>query len=84
MGKSFADSLKSLRTTRGMSQQQLADMLYVDRSTVANWESGRRVPNAIQIANIASVFNTEVSMLMKAASSMGLPPPRPITFHHCH
>ena len=72
MGKSFADSLKSLRTTRGMSQQQLADMLYVDRSTVDNWESGRRVPNAIQIANIASVFNTEVSMLMEDASDCPL------------
>ena len=40
----FSDSLKALRQSRGLSQQQLAAELFVNRSTVARWESGDRIP----------------------------------------
>lgn len=75
MSNSFADSLKSFRTARGLSQQQLAELLYVDRSTVANWESGRRVPNALQITNIASALGIDVGTLMNSASTVNKAPP---------
>ena len=77
MRNSFADSLKSFRTARGLSQQQLAELLYVDRSTVANWESGRRVPNALQITNIASALGIDVGTLMNSASTVSKAPPPP-------
>ena len=75
MSNSFADSLKSFRAARGLSQQQLAELLYVDRSTVANWESGRRVPNALQITNIASALGIDVGTLMNSASTVSKAPP---------
>ena len=50
MKDSFADTLKQFRTDKKLSQQQLADMLFVERTTIANWETGRRCfcgsPNA--------------------------------------
>ena len=42
----FSDTLKNLRTEKGLSQQQLADRMYVTRSTVARWEIGSRLPDA--------------------------------------
>ena len=42
MKDSFADTLKQFRTDKKLSQQQLADMLFVERTTIANWETGRR------------------------------------------
>ena len=47
MKDSFADTLKQFRTEKNLSQQQLADMLFVERSTIANWETGRRIPDAV-------------------------------------
>ena len=51
MKDSFADTLKQFRTEKNLSQQQLADMLFVERTTIANWETGRRIPDADFIGN---------------------------------
>ena len=61
---SLGETIKQLRTERGLSQQQFADMLYIDRSTCANWETGRRMPDASMIVQIASVLDVETSYLM--------------------
>ena len=68
MSRSFADTLKQIRTEQGLSQQQLADKLFVDRSSVANWESGRRVPNALLITRIAETLGVEIGTLMTSVN----------------
>lgn len=68
MSQLLAESIKRLRKERGLSQQQLADMLYVDRSSIAHWELGRRVPDAEVISRLSQVFNVDVNSLMDAAS----------------
>lgn len=40
MGMTFADILRDLRIKRNLSQQQLANQLFVNRSSIAHWESG--------------------------------------------
>lgn len=40
MKVSFGESLRRLRMERSISQQQLGNLLHVDRSTIAKWESG--------------------------------------------
>ena len=64
MANSFAETLKTKRNEKKLSQQKLAELLFVDRSTISNWESGRRVPDAILIARIAEVLQVEVSTLL--------------------
>ena len=78
MSKSFADTLKLIRTEQGLSQQQLADKLFVDRSSVANWESGRRVPNALLITRIAETLGVEIGMLMTSVNEEEEAKPRVI------
>ena len=41
----FKDKLKQFRAEKGLTQSQLADLLYVSRSTVAKWENGLGLPN---------------------------------------
>lgn len=58
MSKFFSKNLKFLRTTRKISQQQLADKLEIDRSTISRWESDDidpTVSNVIAIANLLGV-----------------------------
>ena len=68
MSKSFADTLKLIRTEQGLSQQQLADKLFVDRSSIANWESGRRIPNALLITRIAETLGVDIGKLMTSVN----------------
>lgn len=64
MSATFADSLKSLRKARGLTQQQLAMKLFVDRSTVARWESGDRVPDLALVPRIAECLHVDVARLL--------------------
>lgn len=49
MNRLFAETLRRLRTERGISQSQLGKQLFVNHSTVARWESGSRLPDASMI-----------------------------------
>ena len=62
--RSFANNLKEFRTNYNLSQQQLADRLFVDRSSIAKWESGQRIPDVNVISQIAKVFGVEIDALL--------------------
>lgn len=68
MNNFFSETLKKLRTEKGLSQTQLGKQLFVNQSTVARWESGDRLPDAAMIAHISKVLDTEVSTLLLAAA----------------
>lgn len=60
----FAENLRKLRVDKGISQQQLAIRMFVDRSSVARWESGSRLPDLVLIPRLAECLGVEVSMLL--------------------
>ena len=66
MNTLFADTLKSLRQEKSLSQHDLARRLIVTRSTVTRWESGLRLPDATMIARIADVLGADVNKLLTA------------------
>ena len=55
----FANKLKKLRTGKGISQQQLADMMVVSRSAVSMWELGTRLPDINMILRLADCLGVE-------------------------
>lgn len=55
----FANKLKKLRTDKGISQQQLADMMVVSRSAVSMWELGTRLPDVSMILRLADCLGVE-------------------------
>lgn len=61
MAVSFSETLKRLRMSKNLSQQQLADMLNVNRSTVARWETDSRVPTLDTVLKIADFFNVDLN-----------------------
>ena len=60
----FAKRLKELRIEKGLTQQQLADILKVDRTTVMKWETGERETNFSMLIAIARYFNISVDYLI--------------------
>ena len=67
MTTSFGETLRRLRTEKGLSQQQLAVRLHMERPSVANWEAGRRMPDAATVYQIAEALGVDSSALLSAA-----------------
>ena len=68
MNRQFAETLKKLRTNKGLSQRELAERMFVNRSTVARWESGSRLPDAVMISRLSQCLSTDVNILLSAAA----------------
>ena len=60
----FGSILKDLRTSRGITQGELATMLEVSRSTVGMYETGGREPDFETMEAIADIFNVDMDYLM--------------------
>ena len=63
------ENIKTLRKTKGLTQDELAIRLNVVRQTVSKWEKGLSVPDAEMLQRIADVFEVNVSQLLGAAIS---------------
>ncbi|MFL0269359.1 helix-turn-helix domain-containing protein [Candidatus Clostridium radicumherbarum] len=62
----FNVNLKTIRKSKGLSQEELAIRLNVVRQTISKWEKGLSVPDAEMLIRIAEVFETSVSELLGA------------------
>lgn len=60
----FNEKLQELRKQKGLTQEELGDMLYVSRTAVSKWESGRGYPNLDSLKSIAKFFNVTVDELL--------------------
>ena len=60
----FAETLRKLRSERGLSQKQLGEKLFVNHSTVARWENGTRLPDAARISRLSSCLGVDVNTLL--------------------
>ena len=60
----IGSNIKKLRTGQGLTQDQLAERLYVTRQTVSNWERGASQPDLEQLEAIAAALGVEVMELL--------------------
>jgi len=64
MNKFFNKNLKYLRTIKKISQQELADKLKIDRSTISKWETGDFEPTVGNVISIANIFGIPIADLV--------------------
>lgn len=55
--------IKALREARGISQEQLAQSLEIDRSTVAKWETSDICPRGERLVALADTLNCSIDAL---------------------
>lgn len=70
----FGQNLRILRMEQGLTQQQLADLVFVTRKTVGNWESGNRMPDLVMLSRLAAALQMEPGALLDAAQVRVEPP----------
>jgi transcriptional regulator with XRE-family HTH domain len=61
----FGEKLRALRKRRGLTQEQISQMLEVSRPYVAKLERGEKMPNAPMIIKIADIFGVTADQLMR-------------------
>lgn len=67
MSTLLADTLRKLRTEKGLTQTQLANLMYVNKATISKWESGTRVPDVPMITRLAGILSVDVGTLLAGA-----------------
>lgn len=58
------DVIFKLRTERGMSQEALAEKVFVTRQAVSRWENGETVPSTDTLKLLSGVFDVSVNTLL--------------------
>ncbi len=62
----FNQKLQELRKKKGLTQEELATSLYVSRTAISKWESGRGYPNIDSLKMIAKFFSLTVDELLSS------------------
>ena len=60
----FNEKLQALRKQKAITQEELAQMLFVSRTAVSKWESGRGYPNIESLKAISKIFGVTVDELL--------------------
>ena len=57
--------IKEFRESKNMTQDELASLLSVSRSSVAMWETGEAIPRAKTLLKLSEIFDCTVDELIK-------------------
>ena len=68
MNPLFAETLRNLRTKKGLSQNQLARLMFVNNTTISKWENGIHLPDVAMITRLARILEVDVGTLFSTAS----------------
>ena len=62
----FHEKLQELRKGRGLTQEELADALYVSRTAISKWESGRGYPSIDSLKELSNYFSVTIDELLSS------------------
>lgn len=62
----FNEKLQELRRNRNLTQEQLAEQLYVSRTAISKWESGRGYPSIDSLKEISKFFSVSLDKLLSS------------------
>ena len=68
--KHFGTKLNTLRKQKGLTQEALAEALYVSRTAVSKWESGRGYPNLDSLKSISKLFSVSIDELLSGEEAL--------------
>ena len=68
----FNKKLQELRKQKGLTQEELANALYVSRTAVSKWEAGRGYPSIQTLKNIAMFFGVTLDELLSGSEILNI------------
>ena len=68
----FSEKLQELRKKKDMTQEELAEALYVSRTAISKWESGRGYPSIDSLKEISKFFSVSIDELLSAEKMVSI------------
>lgn len=68
----FHEKLQELRKSRGLTQEELAESLYVSRTAISKWESGRGYPSIDSLKEISRYFSVTIDELLSGEKLLSI------------
>ena len=68
----FYEKLQELRKSRGLTQEELAEELYVSRTAISKWESGRGYPSIDSLKEISNYFSVTIDELLSSEKLLSI------------
>ena len=68
----FNEKLQGLRKNKGLTQEELAEALYVSRTAISKWESGRGYPSIDSLKDISKFFSVSIDDLLSGEKLLSL------------
>ena len=68
----FNEKLQELRKNKGLTQEELAEALYVSRTAISKWESGRGYPSIDSLKEIAKYFSVTIDELLSSGEVLNI------------
>ena len=68
----FNKKLQDLRKQKGLTQEELAEYLYVSRTAISKWESGRGFPNIESLKAISKFFSVSLDELLSGEEILAI------------
>ena len=68
----FYEKLQELRKNRGLTQEELAEALYVSRTAISKWESGRGYPSIDSLKEISNYFSVTLDELLSSEKLLSI------------
>ena len=65
----FKKRLKEIRQSKGWTQEELAKRSGYSRSSIINWETGKRAPKTVDIEKLAGIFGVSTSEFTEKVNS---------------
>ena len=63
-GETMSTTIKKYRLKKGLTQENLANLLNVSKSTIGMWETGARKPDIIKLKKLAEILDCSVDSLL--------------------
>lgn len=68
----FNEKIQQLRKQNNLTQEQLAEQLYVSRTAISKWESGKGYPNIDSLKSISKLFSVSIDELLSGEELISL------------
>ena len=68
----FNEKIQELRKQKGLTQEELAEFLYVSRTAISKWESGRGFPNIESLKAISKFFSVSLDELLSGEEILAI------------
>lgn len=66
----IGQKLKSARQNVNLTQEEVADRIFVSRQTISNWENGKTLPDIVSVIKLSDLYGISLDELLKGDQKM--------------